>query len=152
MSTAGCTMSHALSFIQICGIGLYITGMISVAYGMGTHSYDLPEWEVSLNACLSLSTAEFYVWSATSIKISVAFMLLRIRGELKFWSRGLIALMIVLISFAVTCSVIDFTECHPVRAIWDFSYPRSACRSPTFFRNWEMSASGWFSRPLPQSL
>jgi hypothetical protein len=145
-------MSHELSFIQICGIGLYIVGMISVAYGMGTHSYDLPEWEVSLNARLSLFKAEFYVWSATSVKISVAFMLLRIRGESKLWSRGLIALMIVLISLAITSSVIDYTECRPVRALWDFSYPRSACHSPTFFRNWEMSESGWFSRPLPQSL
>lgn len=120
--------------------------MISVAHGLGTHSYELPEWEVSLNARLSLFKSEFYVWSVTSIKLSVAFMLIRIRGESKLWSRGLIAIMIVLVSLAITCSVIDYTHCRPVRALWDFSYPRSTCDPPSFIRIWQIPTSCEFSR------
>lgn len=135
-------MSHVLTYIQMCGIGIYILGMTAVAHGLGTHSYDLPEWEVSLLARLSLFKSEFYVWGTTSIKLSIAFMLLRIRRESKFWRHGLIALMIFLISFAVTSSVMDYTECHPVRALWDFSYPRSACHPTSFFRNWEIVGTG----------
>ena len=130
------------------GIGLYITGMIGAAYGVGTHSYDLPKWELSLNARLSLFREEFYVWSVTGIKLSVAFMLLRIRGDSKLWKRGLIVLIIFLTCLAISCSVFDYTQCHPVRAIWDFSYPPSACRSRPVVKSWEFATQGWFFRLL----
>lgn len=126
------------------GIGLYITGMISAAYGVGTHSHDLPEWERSLNARLSLFREEFYVWSVTGIKLSVAFMLLRIRGGSKLWKRGLIVLIISMTCLAIACSVFDYTQCHPVRAIWDFSYPHSACRSRPVVKSWEFATQGVF--------
>lgn len=131
------------------GIGLYITGMIGAAYGVGTHSYDLPKWELSLNARLSLFREEFYVWSVTGIKLSVAFMLLRIRGDSKLWKRGLTILIIFLTCLAISCSVFDYTQCHPVRAIWDFSYPPSACRSRPVVKGWEFATQGWFFRLLP---
>lgn len=129
---------------MMSGIGLYITGMIGAAYGVGTHSYDLPKWELSLNARLSLFREEFYVWSVTGIKLSVAFMLLRIRGDSKLWKRGLTILIIFLTCLAISCSVFDYTQCHPVRAIWDFSYPPSACRSRPVVKGWEFATQAVF--------
>ena len=145
----GFLVEQALTWVQMSGIGLYITGMISAAYGVGTHSYDLSEWELSLNARLSLFREEFYVWSVTGIKLSVAFMLLRIRGDSVLWRRCLTVLIISLTCLAIACSVFDYTQCHPVRAIWDFSYPPSACRSRPVVKSWEFATQGWFFRLLP---
>ncbi|PVH91816.1 hypothetical protein DM02DRAFT_663580 [Periconia macrospinosa] len=129
---------------MICGAGIYITGMISIAHGLGNHSNTLLAWELNKIACITLFETQLYVWAVTSIKISIALLLLRIREWSRSWKRGLTALMIFVASLAVACFVVAFTKCRPVHAIWDFSFPRWKCQSPKFQRIWGTTMSVLF--------
>jgi hypothetical protein len=73
--------------------------------------------------------AEAWSWGTTLLKLSIAIMIVRIKGDENKWRYPLYAFMTFLIAMAITSSAWDYTTCIPLQAAWDFSYPRTVCRA-----------------------
>jgi hypothetical protein len=127
--------------VQACGIGLYVDKIIAISYGLGRHVYYLTPNATSAIACLSLFAAEFYVWAVTFVKVSIACMLLRIQHD-ELWRLGLFGLIGFEFAIAIACCLMYYLRCRPIRALWEFSFPRSRCINNDYYRNFIYVAAG----------
>jgi hypothetical protein len=85
-----------------------------------------------------------YVLAVTFIKLSLAFMLIRIQKE-RVWRRAISCLIAVVVMEGLAAFLVDMLRCHPHRAEWDFTYPRSDCKSFDWLKNWLFIASSMSS-------
>lgn len=136
-----CRENKSNLYLQCCAIGYYIVYIVDIANpALGRHQQFVPVSGISIHARCSFFINEFYVWTVTFVKISVACMLLRIQPA-KSWRIGLFTLVGILLIYALACSLVNYLQCHPVRAYWDLSYPRDHCLSLEIFRDWVYGGS-----------
>jgi rhodopsin domain-containing protein len=111
---------------------------------MGRHVFYLSPEQRNFQARVGLFNVEFYVYTVTLVKLSIAWMLKRFMPDVKLWQQGLNILMLFLAAIAIACSCVDYTRCHPFREIWNSSSPPSNCNNKFFFGLWVYLASGMF--------
>jgi len=95
-----------------------------------------------MTALMGIFIEDFYVCSALCIKLSLLYMLLRIVTGSKAWQRAIHALMLFIVLNVVSCLVSHHRQCYPIKALWDYSYPREACLRRETFRAWLYINSG----------
>jgi len=116
--------------------------MIDVHTGLGKHIYHLRLDQISMAARLGLFVEEFYVYSVTFVKISIAIVLLRILGPTgRAFTIGLYLFIGLVVAVAIACSCWDWLQCRPIQALWDWSLPREACMARHLFRDWMLTGS-----------
>ena len=86
-------------------------------HALGRHQQFVPVSGISIHARCSFFINEFYVWTVTFVKISLACMLLRIQPA-KIWRIGLFTIVGILVTYALACSLWSITcsaiQCEPI--------------------------------------
>ena len=84
----------------------------------------------------------------STVKISIAFFLLRLSTQAKY-RRSLYGIMVFIVVMTFTCAMTLILQCIPVEAAWDsrlrpapFGTGRAKCYSLTIFRNLGLMNSG----------
>jgi hypothetical protein len=82
---------------------------------------------VGADALLTESKISFvfvtiWIWSVTTIKISVCFMLLRIKEYSQRWLVGLWTMIVGLFALASAITICNMLMCRPIKANWDLHY------------------------------
>jgi hypothetical protein len=128
---------------KLCAIGYYIAYMIDISIGaLGRHQqYVTGSAAESLHLRLYFAISDSYTWAVTFIKMSLACMILRIQFNQKPWRIGIPILMAVMVMFALACTLMNWLQCRPIRAYWDYSISRDHCLAPNVFPNWVFGAS-----------
>ena len=104
--------------------------LVSVRYGVGRHNYYLPaDEEMLAEKWLFLSQPPF-PWSLAFSKVSIAWMLLRLQREKRWWCWTMYFLMFVSVGVAVTSNIFQLTICKPLEAVWDHSITSAVCSNP----------------------
>jgi hypothetical protein len=67
-------------------------------------------------------------WAITLTKISIAFMIRRIKNSLR-WRIFLYTMMAIQIATAITANVLQLSQCRPIAAAWDPSIRNAKCLS-----------------------
>ena len=104
--------------------------LVSVRYGVGRHNYYLPaDEEMLAEKWLFLSQPPF-PWSLAFSKVSIAWMLLRLQREKRWWCWTMYFLMFVSVGVAVTSNIFQLTICKPLEAVWDHTITTAVCSNP----------------------
>ena len=104
--------------------------LVSVRYGVGRHNYYLPaDEEMLAEKWLFLSQPPF-PWSLAFSKVSIAWMLLRIQREKRWWCWTMYFLMFVSVGVAITSNIFQLTICKPLEAVWDHTITTAVCSNP----------------------
>ena len=101
---------------------------LSVHYGLGRPILTLTLPQRSMSARMLTARAEAWSWGTTLLKLSIATMIVRIKGEKNKWRWPLYGFCAFLVALALTSSAWNYTTCIPLEAAWDFDYPRTKCR------------------------
>ena len=72
-----------------------------------------------------------YAWALLSAKLSIIWMLLRLRRGKRAWTIFLYFMMAVVFGTCITMNVFQFTTCRPLAAIWDHSIANPVCLPPS---------------------
>jgi hypothetical protein len=131
-----------LALAMILAIVHFTCFSLTVKNGLGRHYQYLSKQHVSMQMIVSLPRGESYSWGTACVKFSLACMLMRIKSESAMWRRGLWAMSIFVLIVSIAASGIDWGQCRPIRALWDFSYPRSRCMPKSKFKIWIYISSG----------
>ena len=67
-----------------------------------------------------------WIWASSLVRISVAFMLLRIKN-MGLWRAGLWASIIIQVAIASGRTLFELLKCRPLRAVWYPGLPGSTC-------------------------
>jgi hypothetical protein len=105
--------------------------------GYGYHSVDLSPETLVQFAHLALVAEPLWVWEVTFIKISVAFMFLRLSRAVSWptaWRFLMHFSIFYLFASASIVLVYQMTECTPLRFYWNTTVPGGHCRSPETVR------------------
>jgi hypothetical protein len=101
--------------------------LVAVHYGVGRHNYYVPDDQEELaQKWLFLSQPPF-PWSLAFSKVSIAWMLIRIQRDERWWTWSMYMLMTVSVGVAIVSNVFQLSMCKPISAIWDHSTPGAVC-------------------------
>ncbi|OCK78964.1 hypothetical protein K432DRAFT_331057 [Lepidopterella palustris CBS 459.81] len=101
----------------------------AIKHGMGRHNYYVPLEDQMKAGRLLFIIQPMWVWSIAFVKISMAFMLLRILRS-KNWHMFLYATIAVQVVSSMIFMFILLLQCRPIYAIWDPATPNAKCWSP----------------------
>jgi hypothetical protein len=130
---------------QICAIGLYIVLITNITLGgLGRHQqYVVNSKALPLQLRLDIAINDLYIWSVAFVKISLACMLLRIQFQ-RTWRISLYILIGTIVLFSTSCSLLNWLQCRPLRARWDYSFSRDHCFAAKLLPDWMYGASCMF--------
>lgn len=114
--------------------------MAALASGLGS-IWDPQVNTPNITGPLSLCLNQLYVWTSVWIKCSIISLLKSFRREVTAWQWTLECLRVVIFLAAISAIFVQFFQCHPLRASWDFSLPRSACAGFSIYRYFLVSIS-----------
>lgn len=134
-------LKSKMTSIQGCFLGYYIVIALSVQNGLGKHIRELQQQQISALARFQSIGSNLYVCTTTFLKLSLAFTILRIQSHNITWRRSLLVLIVFIVTLAAASLLWDFLQCQPLKALWDYSYPRQGCHG-TMYRDWIYAASG----------
>lgn len=106
----------------------YVFLMIAVSYGVGRHNFYIThDRVVEAQKWLYLSQPP-YPWSLAFSKMSIAWLLHRIRRDSRAWAWGMYAVSVLVVLTAVSINVFQLSLCRPLWAVWDHdSKPDAVC-------------------------
>ena len=112
--------------MQLCATAHWAIILAAISYGFGRHNiYVSPEFKEK--AAKTLFFSQFsWTWAVVLAKISIAFLLYRIKNTFR-WKVFLYVMVFIQIASAIVANTIQFSHCRPVAANWDFSIPRTRC-------------------------
>ena len=114
--------------MQLFSIASFIVCVASFPFGYGRHiKYVTPE-DIIHFGLLKFIAQPLWVIGVTCIKISVAFMFLRIKRSFA-WRAIMWFSILYLVASTVIIVTLQFTECRPLKATWNRSLPGTVCRS-----------------------
>ncbi|KAK4232977.1 hypothetical protein C8A03DRAFT_19851 [Achaetomium macrosporum] len=106
----------------------YALLLVAARYGVGRHNFYVPpEDEVQAEKWLFLSQPPF-PWSLAFSKVSIAWMLLRIQREKRWWTWCMYTLMVVAVGVAIVSNIFQFTLCKPLHGF--NTDPSVVCEDP----------------------
>jgi hypothetical protein len=133
------TITIALASVIV----LYAMNTRILSITKGHHTYYIPLPVIEESAKFSFVIFSVWVWSVCTIKISVCFMLLRIK-QTNRWKFGLWTLMAALFTTASVATICYMIMCNPLVANWQLKYASDteACWSVQTFLNFTYILSG----------
>lgn len=130
--------------------------MLAASHGLGEHIQNVPKQNLVYLVRLQVGLAQTFLFGISCVKISLILTILRFVRK-----KSLRILLYVLIAFVcaigLSATIHNYLRCRPFRAVWDFSYPRSACESLASREKWlygftSMSASIFEARMTYQDV
>ncbi|KAF2267268.1 hypothetical protein CC78DRAFT_531043 [Lojkania enalia] len=97
----------------------YILTALSVVNGLGRHVRFVSFSHRRESLRFIFINQVVWYWSITLVKLSVAYLLLRVKRESKRWRYFLISIMIFLVLVAGVSTIFQFTQCRPFQVFWD---------------------------------
>jgi hypothetical protein len=113
--------------------------LISIRYGAGHHDLYVSVDNQSAAARLIFMGEAPWAWGMAMVKISLAFMFLRIKHT-KSWRIFLYFMIAVQVAGAIFANCAIFLHCHPMAAIWEHDVPNAKC--------WNLATAIYFSAAL----
>ncbi|TVY13502.1 hypothetical protein LARI1_G008800 [Lachnellula arida] len=124
-------VASMLVFIAYCACQL-----TAIHYGIGSHDRDLSTPNILQAVKYQVICELLYVADAALIKLSVAFLLLRIMPEnAKVYRSILFSGMTVMTLWTVVTFLIVLLQCRPFSSTWDRFSGKGKCLSSTFITN-----------------
>jgi hypothetical protein len=109
---------------------------------MGKHIENVPHGDMTPFLKAFTIAGFFYVWANTFVKLSLSSLILRVVQRNSDSMRiGLWILIAFLWLLAIPSTIWSALECRPLKAVWDYSYPRNRCIPIKVFRNWFYTGS-----------
>ncbi|KAF7131116.1 hypothetical protein CNMCM5793_004103 [Aspergillus hiratsukae] len=111
---------------QACAFGVLACFIGESHRGLGHYTSD-----IGMEDLMPLSKWMFFhaiviVLGISSVKISLAFFLLRFASQNKFLKKFIIGALVFLILFTIACVLTLVFQCYPVSAAWDYSQRATA--------------------------
>ena len=72
-----------------------------------------------------------YAWALVSAKLSIIWMLIRLRRSHRTWSFFLYFMMAFVLCTCITMNVFQFSLCKPLAALWDHTIANPVCLPPS---------------------
>ncbi|GFF25030.1 nitrogen assimilation transcription factor nirA [Aspergillus udagawae] len=111
---------------QACAFGVLACFIGETHYGLGHYSSDIGLKDFGPLAKWTFFHAIVIVLGISSVKISLAFFLLRFATQNKFIKRFIIGALVFLILFTIACVLTLIFQCLPVSAAWDYAQKATA--------------------------
>ncbi|PVH91256.1 hypothetical protein DM02DRAFT_474733, partial [Periconia macrospinosa] len=118
----------AITVAEICSIVGYALVAVSCKYGVGRHTIHVSSEDRSSALFYFFLQATVCYWGVAAMRVSVAFLLLRMMPHSTAWKRILwimISFQVLVVLFTTVWSV---TFCIPPRAFWK-NVPGAKCKS-----------------------
>ncbi|KAK3342149.1 hypothetical protein B0T25DRAFT_464599 [Lasiosphaeria hispida] len=104
--------------------------LMGIHYGVGRHNfYVAPEDEILAEKYLFI-TQPPYPWALAFAKMSIAWMLIRLRREERVWVTVMAVMMVIAGGIGVSANAFQLSLCRPLWAVWDHSNPDAMCIDP----------------------
>ena len=115
--------------------------MACLPNGLGRHvgEMQIPQLEHFVKSAFLL--AEFYNAGLLALKLSIAFMLMRIKRESRTWRYGLWIMIALVTGIFITGFVINIIQCKPISSLWNFFAANRSCMPGYITQDWS-----WFSQ------
>ena len=112
---------------KICDLVNWILLLVAIHYGVGRHNFYVPEPDRILAEKFLFISQPTYPWSLTFSKMSIAWMLIRIRRDSRQWVITMAGMMVLSLGIAINSNAFQLTVCTPLWAVWDHSDPNAKC-------------------------
>ena len=121
-----------LTTVQLLTIVLFGLAIELVRLGLGRHLYylldDLPQLEQLLK--VNFVSELLSLQAICCVKLSIAFLLLRIGGLKRWLWYALITTIAIQVSSTVVFTIVFLVQCRPITANWDLAIkPTANCLS-----------------------
>ena len=100
--------------------------LAAIPHGYGRHDFYVPPEERNKAGLVLYSSQVPWSWGVGLSKISIAFMLLRIKHSLR-WKTFLYAMIIIQAASAISANIVQFSACRPLAAMWDPLISKGNC-------------------------
>ena len=126
-------MSYETDYIQLITITDFGITIELVRLGLGRHLYYLLEDLPQLMQLLELNFVSelLSLQAICCVKLSIAFLLLRIGGLKKWLWSALIATIMIQVCSTVAFTIVLLVQCRPITANWDLTIKPTANCFPT---------------------
>jgi hypothetical protein len=124
--TIVCFLNKADKF-KITSTGLYITCLLATYHGMGKHIEYVSHSNLVLFLKAFTATTFLYSWATTFVKLALIALILRVVPRSNAWRIGLWLLLAFVMIVSILSTTLNAIQCRPLKALWDFSYPRDKC-------------------------
>ena len=104
--------------------------LVAIHYGVGRHNYYVPDDKEVLAEKWLFITQPPFPWSLAFSKMSIAWMLIRIQRDRRWWTWAMYFLMFVSLGVAIVSNIFQLSACKPLWAVWDHSNPDAVCTDP----------------------
>lgn len=110
-----------ITLAMVLTVACYFGNVVLTIKTGGLHTWYIPENVFEIVAKLSFIIVVLFVWAATMVKISVCFMLLRIKSQSRPWFIGLWSLIIFLLCMVTAVTVCYMVMCNPIAGNWSIT-------------------------------
>lgn len=115
-----------VSMAMVCVKLQWAFVLAAIPHGYGRHAYYLSLEDRRAAGLLLFSSQIPWSWGVSLSKISIAFMLLRIKHTVR-WRIFLYTMIIIQVASSVSANIVQFSICRPLASFWDPSIPRNNC-------------------------
>ncbi|KAK0726104.1 hypothetical protein B0H67DRAFT_599025 [Lasiosphaeris hirsuta] len=105
----------------------WILLLMGIHYGVGRHNFYVSDEDEILAEKYLFLTQPPYPWALAFAKMSIAWMLIRLRREERIWVTVMAATMVIAAGIGVSANSFQLSLCHPLWAVWDHSNPDAVC-------------------------
>jgi len=121
-----------ISLAMLLSIASYVVGVLCIGSGYGKHTRYIPLEHLENFARLSLIAEPLWTWEVTFVKISVAFMFLRLSRSVSWertWKWIMYLSIFYLVASTILVLILQLTECIPLPFFWNKAIKDGHCRS-----------------------
>ena len=104
--------------------------LASVRYGVARHNYYVPPQDQMLAEKYLFISQPPYPWAMAFAKLSIIWMLFRLRRDSRVWRIMLASVAVVVVGIAISSNAFQLSLCTPLWAVWDRSNPNAKCMDP----------------------
>ncbi|KAK5656586.1 hypothetical protein OQA88_4565 [Cercophora sp. LCS_1] len=108
----------------------WIFMLMAIHHGAGRHNFYIAPDQLILAEKYSFLSQPWFGWSLAFSKMSIAWMLIRIRRDSRPWVGVMSGIMVLSVGIAICSNVFQLSMCEPIWFIWDHSHPNPVCMDP----------------------
>ena len=104
--------------------------LVSTRYGVARHNFYVSHNDQILAEKLLFISQPPYPWALAFAKLSIAWMLFKLRRDSRTWRTVMVSVSVVAVGIAISANAFQLSMCTPLWAIWDHSNPDAKCMNP----------------------
>ncbi|KAG0633947.1 hypothetical protein HOY80DRAFT_929386 [Tuber brumale] len=132
VSVKGLGTDDVLIFLAtLCSIGLFVTGLFAMKYGMGRHIGTISSEELVMYTKMAWISGLLHTASAAFVKASLLALYLRLSSSRTYRSLSYISLVLV-VGHAISGLTVTTFQCTPVPYLWDKTIKGRCIRTGIF--------------------